>query len=100
MTNGNENRGGGGVAEYLAIYDQWLADADAENDGAWVERLAAAAIRHGLPIYENGVDDAGAGGWMNLVMRYMGGTNGTNETNKNRAEYRPRPLPWAAGAGR
>lgn len=82
---------------WLDIYEQWEADPDPGHDEAWVEQLAGVAILHGLPCYENGVDDAGAAGWRRLVARYEGGEKGKEETRDT--EYKAPRLPWAVAAG-
>lgn len=92
-----EVQGVKGEDEYLAIYERWEADPSPANDVAWVKRLAYVAINAGLPIYEDGVEDAGPDGWSRLVRRYEGGEKRENETRNT--EYKVPPLPWAAVAG-
>lgn len=83
--------------EWLRIYERYNPSAAVE----WVEQLAAAAILHGLPCYEDGVKNAGAAGWRRMVERYRGeGGSGqevkqeaTNDELKTTNEP-PRGLPW------
>ena len=99
-----------GVAIWLGIYEQWEADPEPVRAAGWVEQLATVAILHGLPCYEDGVENAGAAGWRRLVGKYEGGgvfgqevrreasrderdkTNGRRQT----ASDAPRALPWVA----
>lgn len=88
-----------GVIEWLRIYERWEQETDHAKDGEYLRQLAEIAIRHELPIYENGVDDAGAAGWLRLASRGVGaGKSDFDEKGGvgiSAHEYQPRPLPWA-----
>ena len=82
--------------EFLSIYERWERDPDSGNDAGWMGRIAYVAIREGLPIYEDGVADAGAAGWRRLAARYEGGDKRNEETGKRNTGYQDLPLPWVA----
>lgn len=83
-----------GLDEWLQVLRGWEADPDRARDAGWMKRLAYVAINAGLPIYENGVDDAGPDGWRRLAAGYEGGKGRGSETRKT--EYKELPLPWVA----
>lgn len=89
------------VAAWLDIYERWEEDPEPARDAFWVEQLAGVAILHGMPCYEDGVENAGAAGWRRLVGKYRGGRGvwpgGEARGDKRQtASNAPRALPWEA----
>ncbi len=80
------------TAAWLDIYEQWEADPVSGHDAEWADRLATMALLAGAACYEDGANDAGAGGWRRLAERYRGGGGGMAGGNDDRETARG--LPW------
>lgn len=60
------------TAAWLDIYERWEDEPASEYDAAWADKLAMLAMSADAACYEDGANDAGAGGWRRWAERYRG----------------------------
>jgi len=77
------------MAAWLDIYERWEDEPVSEHDAEWADRLAMLAMSANASCYEDGANDAGAGGWRRWAERYRGGMAGGDDDRET-----ARGLPW------
>lgn len=81
------------VSKYSAIWDRWQRDPDANDDCSYIDQLAQIAIAGNMPIYLNGLANAGPAGWRQWADEMKELLTISQEV-KIIEDDKPRHLPW------
>lgn len=78
------------IREFVNKLDLWQQDRSTDRDSEYIDQLANVAIAGNMPIYLDGITNAGPPGWKRWAKELL--TN--SQEVKIQVDDKPRPLPW------